>query len=264
VERYPRYITPTSPLYDPIELARETENIVCRTGPKGLERKYTAFYATGVYGGIATGYTVGCCLRCMFCWVDLSREFPEKYGAFYSPEKAFNELKEAAHRYGVSKLRISGAEPTLGKDHLLALLAYVENSEFPLFILETNGILLGIDKDYARKLASLTKVHVRVSLKAGTPQGFTKRTGAIPERFDLPYQAIRNLLNSGVSFHVASMSDPRLMSKEERRQMIVKLEEIDPRIARDLEEELCDPYETTLIRLTKAGIDVKEFFQKKG
>lgn len=68
-----------------------------------------------------------------------------------------------------------------------------------------------------------------------------KRTGAIPERFNLPYQAIKNLLDSGVRFHVASMSDQRLMSKEERRQMIVKLEELDPRIARDLEEELCDP-----------------------
>jgi len=52
------------------------------------------------YGGIATGYTVGCCLRCMFCWVDLSLEFPEKYGAFYSSEKAFNELKEAAMAMG--------------------------------------------------------------------------------------------------------------------------------------------------------------------
>jgi hypothetical protein len=50
VEKYPRYLMPNSPLYDPIELARETRNIVCRIGPKGLERKYTAFYVTGVYG----------------------------------------------------------------------------------------------------------------------------------------------------------------------------------------------------------------------
>jgi hypothetical protein len=46
--------------------------------------------------------------------------------------------------------------------------------------------------------------------------------------------------------------------------MIVKLEELDPRIARDLEEELCDPYETTLIRLAKAGIAVEESFRKMG
>jgi len=46
--------------------------------------------------------------------------------------------------------------------------------------------------------------------------------------------------------------------------MIVKLEELDPRIARDLEEELCDPYETTLIRLAKAGIAVEESLRKMG
>ncbi|MCS4541885.1 MAG: radical SAM protein, partial [Euryarchaeota archaeon] len=67
-------------------------------------------------GGIATGYAIGCMLRCVFCWIDFSREFPEKYGNFYSPEEAFNKLKEAAHKYGVRKLRISGAEPTLCKE----------------------------------------------------------------------------------------------------------------------------------------------------
>jgi len=55
---YPRYITPGLETFDPIQLARETEEIVS----KGDARKYTDFYATGVYGGIATGYTCGCCL----------------------------------------------------------------------------------------------------------------------------------------------------------------------------------------------------------
>ena len=263
MEFYPRFVTSQFKPYDPLELAKETENIVCKVGPTGLERKYTSFYATGVYRGIATGYACGCCLRCIFCWVDWSRDFPEKYGRFYSPEKAFHNLIEVAEKYGVNKLRISGAEPTLGKRHLLKLLEYVESSHIPLFILETNGILFGADKKHVEEISKFKKVHVRVSLKAGTPEGFSKRTGAIPERFELPYQAIKNLLDSGVSFHVASMSDPRLMSKKEREQMIKKLFEIDKQVALSLEEEICDPYETTIVRLSKAGINVTEFFKGK-
>jgi uncharacterized Fe-S cluster-containing radical SAM superfamily protein len=186
MKAYPRFVTPGFEPFDPVELARETEKIVCR----GDERKYTSFYCTGVYGGIATGYACGCCLRCVYCWIDFSREWPEKYGEFYSPAEAFKRLSTAARRVGVRKLRISGAEPTLGKEHLLGLLEYVERSEFDVFILETNGILFGVDRDYVRAISKFTKPHVRVSLKAGTPEAFTRKTGAKPEAFEIPFRAI--------------------------------------------------------------------------
>ena len=257
-QEYPRFVTPTFHPFDPVELARETEKIVTRIGPNGMERKYEDFYATGVYGGIATGYCVGCCLRCVFCWVSWGRDFPEKFGRFYSPREAFNQLRQAAHKYKVKRLRISGAEPTLGKDHLLDLLEHVENSEFPLFILETNGILFGIDKDYVKRTAKFTKPHVRVSLKAGTPEAFTKKTGAKPEAFEIPFQAIKNLLDHNISFHVASMSaDPRITTPEERRNLMEKLAEIDTNLLSNLEEEVVDGYETTLARLKFAGFEVK-------
>ena len=259
MKKYPRYLTPGFEPFDPVELAKETEKIVCR----GRDRKYTAVYATGVYGGIATGYTCGCCLRCVFCWVDWNRDFPEKFGDFYSPEEAFNRLRKAAYKYRVSKLRISGAEPTLGEAHLLGLLEQVEESEFRLFILETNGILFGIDKDYVKKISRFTKPHVRVSLKAGIPEAFTKKTGAKPEAFDIPFQAIRNLLDYNVSFHAAAMTDPRIMSTSERRSLLDRLHEIDPRIAVNLEEEMVDPYETTVVRMKKAGYDVAKFFSTR-
>ncbi|MDI6917230.1 MAG: radical SAM protein [Thermoplasmatales archaeon] len=253
MNKYPRYITPDSQAFDSLELASETEKIVC----KNKERKYTAFYATGVYGGIATGYTVGCCLRCYFCWVDWSRDFPERFGNFYSPEEAFGELKQAAHKYKVSRLRLSGAEPTLGKEHLLALLELVENSEFPVFILETNGILFGADKEYVARVSKFTKPHIRVSLKAGTPQDFTRKTGAKEENFELPFHAIRNLLDEKASFHVAAMTDKRIMGKEERESLIQKLWEIDPKIVKNLEKEVVDPYDTTLARLKYADVGLK-------
>lgn len=253
MKTYPRLLTKEWEPYDPVELAKETEKIVC----KGDARKYTDFYATGVYGGIATGYTVGCCLRCFYCWVDWSRDFPEKLGDFYTAKQTYENLKKAAYKFGVKKLRISGAEPTLGREHLIALLKLVEESEFGLFILETNGILFGADETYVRELSNFTKPHIRLSLKAGTPEGFEKRTGAKKESFELPYLGIEYLKKAGMSFHVAAMTDRRVMSGEERKSLLKKLSEIDIDLATHLEEERIDPYETTLERLKKAGVQLK-------
>jgi uncharacterized Fe-S cluster-containing radical SAM superfamily protein len=253
---YQRYLEPGFTPFDPLELARQTEQIVCR-GPLLADRKYTKFYCPGVYGGIATGYTCGCCLRCIFCWVNWSRDFPEKYGVFYSPAEAFHRLSRVARKARVDQLRISGAEPTLGKSHLLAILERVESSPFRLFILETNGILIGADPDYARQIARFKKVHTRVSLKAGTPEAFTGRTGARPESFELPFQAITNLLQAGASFHVAAMSaDARIVTRQERRSLLNRLASIHPSLVRNLEEEVVDPYYTALERLQHAGVEL--------
>lgn len=252
-QTYPRYLEPGFTPFDPLELAERTEQIVCR----GDRRKYTKFYCTGVYGGIATGYTCGCCLRCVFCWVNWSRDFPERHGQFRSGAEAFKQLARTARKAGVENLRISGAEPTIGKAHLLGLLEKVESSPCRLFILETNGILLGADPDYARRIARFTKVHTRISLKAGTPEAFTRKTGARAESFDLPFQGIVNLLEAGASFHVAAMTaDPRIVSNQERQALIDRLGTIEPALVDHLEEEVVDPYRTTLERLRHANMEL--------
>jgi uncharacterized Fe-S cluster-containing radical SAM superfamily protein len=250
---YQRYLEPGFVPFDPLQLARQTEEIVCR----GDLRKYTKFYCTGVYGGIATGYACGCCLRCIFCWVNWSRDFPEKYGAFRSPAEAFRQLSRTARKAVVNQLRVSGAEPTLGKSHLLGLLERVESSPFRLMILETNGILIGADPDYARQIARFKKVHTRVSLKAGTPEAFTRKTGATPESFEMPFRGITNLLEAGASFHVAAMTaDPRIITKQERQSLLERLAAIHPVLVDNLEEEVVDPYHTTLERLRYAGVEL--------
>jgi len=252
MKTYLRFLTPGVEPFDPLELAKETEKIVCQKD----QRKYTDFYATRVYRGIATGYACGCCLRCIFCWVDLSREFPESHGQFYSPKQVFEKLRDVAFGYHVDKARISGAEPTLGREHLVALLRWVEDSSFSLFILETNGILFGADSNYVKEISQFKKVHTRISLKAGTPDGFTKRTGGRSEAFILPFKAIEFFLRYRASFHVASMSgDQRFMGKEERQSLLKKLREIDPRLVKHLEEEVVDPYRTTLLRLKYANFE---------
>lgn len=246
---YQGFITKDSVPFDPLLLAKDTEKLSL----KGSSRKYTNFYCTGVYGGISTGYLVGCCLRCVFCWVSFSRDFPYKYGEFFSPQEAFERLVANARKAKVKKLRVSGGEPTLGKEHLLRILDLVDDTNF-FFVLETNGILLGKEPEYVRALSKYRNLYVRVSMKAGTPEGFEKRTGARSEFYELPYLAVKTLRKEGLYFRVASMSDSRLMPKEERREMIKKLREVGYKDY--LEEEICDPYDASVVRLRKAGFSI--------
>jgi len=69
--------------------------------------------------------------------------------------------------------------------------------------------------------------------------------------------AIKNLQEYGVSFHVAAMTDPRLMPLDERKRLMQKLRDIDFRLVRNLEEEVADLYQTTLARLEAAGVQLK-------
>ncbi len=267
---YQRFLAPGFKPFDPLELARQTEDLVTRRGPDGLERKYTSFYCVPVYRGIATGYAVGCCLRCFYCWSGWSRDFPERFGRFYSPCAAAQRLFQTAEEGmrseywrrripQVNKLRVSGCEPTIGKEHLLSLLGFVMDSPYPLFILETNGILLGSDRDYVRRLAEFKqKLYVRVSIKAATPEGFTARTGAQGRFYELPFKALRFLLDEGIYARAAAMTDPRVMPKEERELLMQMLDEVDPggNYPETLEEEVVDPYDTSLDRL-KAYVDAE-------
>ena len=235
--------------FDTLSLAQQTQKLVCR----GSERKYTDFYCVGVYGGISTGYLVGCNLRCAFCWVDWSRDFPQRRGKFYSPRQAFDYLKKNARKSRIKKWRISGGEPTLCPEHLLQLL-HLADQEDCLFILESNGLLIGQDKEYARQLSQFKNAYLRISLKAGSAEGFQQRTGSIGKFFELPFRAISYLIEYDANFHVACMSDERLMPREERRQLIMKLKEMGYKGY--LEEERCDPYPTSLSRLKQAGFNM--------
>ena len=261
---YQRFLTSGFQPFDPVELARETEEITAREGPEGLERKYAGIYSAPVYGGIATGYAVGCCLRCIYCWGNWSRDFPEKFGRFYSPKELAERLFKAAREgitapgwerfrhLKVERLRISGCEPTLAKDHLISVLRYVMNSTYPLFILETNGILLGYDRSYAKQLAEFRdKLYVRVSFKAAIPESFTMRTGARGKSYQLPFNALKFLLDEGIYARAAAMTDPSVMPKDERELLISMLDEIDPSAdySATLEEEQIDAYDTTVRRL---------------
>ena len=158
-------------MYNPVELSKKIENIVVNDKMK----KYYRFRGTGFYGGISTADTVGCNLRCKFCWSSSSVWKSKNTGEFYLPEQVADKIHDIARKKGYNKLRVSGGEPTIGRNHLLTLLEEI-NPKF-LFILETNGILLGADRTYVEELSQFKNLHIRVCLKGSTSEEFSLLTG---------------------------------------------------------------------------------------
>ena len=192
-------IEPESAGFDPLEKANLEARVVCR----GDRRKYYRFRPAKFYGGIATADCLGCCLRCLFCWSWPKVNAPGRYGKFYSPAQVADKLAHIALKKGFHQVRISGNEPTIGRDHLIKVLELIPKNL--LFILETNGILIGADKSYARDLARFDNLYIRVSLKACNQTGFSAVTGAIPEGFQLQLQALESLARFGVNVHPSLM-----------------------------------------------------------
>ena len=238
--------------FDPLELTKEIEKRVSKREDSVVLRKYYRFRSTRYYGGIASADCCGCNLRCIFCWSnDKARD--GKIGEFYSPKEVANRLVEIAVKNGFNKVRITGNEPTLVFDHLVQVLENLP-SDF-LFILETNGILLGSDKGYAKVLSRFENLHVRVSLKGCDEEDFAKLTLAKPEFFELQLKALKNCLDAGVSCHPALMID--VVDRKKLGTLEEKLREIDEILAFELEFEELIQYPHVLARMRKHG-----FFQK--
>jgi len=189
----------TEERYDPVERAKEVAEIVCR----GDLRKYYRFRPARFYGGIATSDCVGCCLSCLFCWSWHQVVAPGQYGRFYSPREVAGSLTGIARRKKFRQVRISGNEPTLSREHLIKVLDLIP--EDVLFILETNGILIGHDRTYAEDLARYENIYVRVSFKGCNGEEFSLLTGATSQGFDLQMSALEHLCRAGVRVHPAVM-----------------------------------------------------------
>ena len=232
-------------MYDPVKRSYEIEKVVSM----GNERRYYRFRPARWYGGIATGDVVGCNLLCVFCWAgDEIRFKPEKVGKYYSPQQAFKKLSATANKCRYTLLRLSGQEPTIGRTHLLALLDLIDKTSYR-FILETNGILIGEERDYAKALAKYKNVHVRISLKGTDGEEFSTLTMASPKGFELQLQALRNLIREGVSCHPSVMT----FSKEKIPALVKRLKNIEQGLGRNLEIEQFISYPHVTKRLTEVS-----------
>lgn len=233
---------------DPIELARNVSKIVVR----GNLRKYYRVARGGDwYGGTATADCCGCNLKCIFCWASSVRDKPDAIGRFYTPEDVFKAMDSIAKKRSYRLVRVSGNEPTIGKEHLIKLIEMVESSNYT-FILETNGILIGADRSYAKDLSRFSKIEVRVSLKGCSPEEFSMLTGAIPEAFELQIKALENLLNENVPCHPAVMLS--FSSRESLETLKMRLLEIDRSLIDDLEEEYVFLYPHVVKSLKEHGV----------
>mgnify|MGYP001238103704 FL=1 len=217
--------------YDPILLTKTTEKVVIR----GNKRKYANLARNlRFYGGTTSATEVGCNLRCKFCFSDKPVRRPHSTGRFYTPQQVFNALQKSAKRNGNKLISASASEGTLGKEHLFELLDLVDKSDL-IYILETNGMTLGNDPGFARQLSKYKNLHVRVSIKGSTKEEYVQLTGAMSSSYELPYNALENLIDAGVSCNACimiSFSSPDNIKKAEQ-----KLELIRPGLLKSLEKE---------------------------
>ena len=234
--------------YDPIVLTRAAE----RTVVKGNKRKYARLSRPlRFYGGITSAQEVGCNLRCKFCFSDKPVRRPHSTGKFYSPQEVFDALKKGAEKYGHNLISASASEGTLGRQHLFELLELVDQSKF-VYVLETNGITLGHDPDFAFELARFTNLHVRVSIKGTTTEEYVKLTGASSESFELPYRALEYLIDVGVSCNaclMVSFSKQTGIQQAEQR-----LYDIWPGLLKSLEKEHITLFPKVAMRLANENL----------
>ena len=183
-----------------------------------------------------------------------------KVGDWKKPEDVSFKLIEIARKNNYRYIRISGGEPTLSFDHTLEVIKIVgRNAPELLFILETNGILIGYSEENAKKLASLNNLHVRVSIKGCTPQDFSMLTGAYPWGFELQLKALEYLSKYNVSAHPAVM-----MSFSEEKDCIdlkKKLGQINEKYEEEFEEEYVFMYPHVKELLRKNNLTPKVFFE---
>ena len=215
----------------------------------GDRGKYYRFRPARFYGGIATADCLGCNLRCAFCWAWAQLQQVQKLGQFYGATEVAERLAAIARGKGFSQVRLSGNEPTLGMTHLLEVLSHMPKEL--AFILETNGIILGAEAQWAKELAAFPQVFTRVSLKGCTPEEFSHLTGAVPEGFALQLQALEHLLAAGIDCHAAVMVS--FSPAESRERLRQHLASIHPALV-DYEEEELILYPAVAARLTKLGL----------
>lgn len=236
-------------MYDSLQLSREIEKVVTEKSEGEVRRKYYRFRPAKFYGGIASADCVGCNLRCVYCWSnDLARE--GRIGRFYSPVEVALKLREIAKKFGFRQVRITGNEPTISKEHLIAVLEKLPPDL--TFILETNGILLGNDERYVRELKEFKNLYVRVSLKGCNEEEFSSLTGAKGDAFRLQLKALKHCVDHNIPCHPAILID--LVNEKNIPTLKERLGEIDGTLVEKMEFESLILYPHVAKRLGGLGI----------
>lgn len=239
--------------FDPVERAEESERCVM----KNRKRLYHRFRPAPYYGGIATADAIGCSFLCSYCWNYKRNLYPERFDKYYSAREVSTNLLKIARKRSFHLFRITGSEPVLGINSFNHLLEVIKNiyQEIPhsIFILETNGLILGYIKDLTKKLR-FKNLWIRISLKGVDHDSFERITGAKRDYFHYPVIALKELEAQGVKAWPAVMKD--LFTEEEIRRLKVFLQEYD--IQAKLEYEVLERYPFVLENMEKRDFMVKK------
>ena len=234
--------------YDPIALAAATEKVVVA----GNRRKYANLARPlRFYGGTTSATEVGCNLRCKFCFSDRPVRKPGTTGRFYTPQQVFDALDKSAKKHGHKLISASASEGTLGKEHLFELLSLVDQSDY-IYILETNGMTIGHDSQFAKELSCFKNLHVRVSIKGTDPKEYARLTGASQASYALPYKALKHLIEAKVSCNACiSLSFSKRVGLASAKQ---RLYAIHPGLLKSLEHEYITLFPKVRKRLHEEGL----------
>jgi uncharacterized Fe-S cluster-containing radical SAM superfamily protein len=156
-----------------------------------------------------------------------------------------------AQKHGNKIISASASEGTLGKRHLFELLALVDKTDY-VYVLETNGMTLGADKAYCEQLAQFKNLHVRVSIKGCNADEFHTLTGAKKDAYELPYIALKHLIEAGVSVNaclMVSFSDEQTIM-----QATHQLKDIYPGLLKSLELERIKQFPKVRTRLKQYNL----------
>ncbi len=198
---------------DALEDAKNIDKIVVYEG----KRKYFGFREPAFEGDLCCADAVGCNLSCIYCNSSAAAENPGNIGEFYSP----GDVAEIINKFNSASVKISGGEPTIGKEHMLELLKLLH--EKLVVILETNGTL--IDRKYAGELSSFKNLHVRVSLKGTTPEEFEKITLHDKSGFYMQINALKHLTDAGISVNPVIINLASVSVLSELSQRLLEIDE---------------------------------------
>lgn len=241
-------------MFDALRRAESLSLELERPGARRLVR----VGAAGAFGNALTVYVPGCNLACVHCWAGPEREDPLGCSRWWS----YAELRACILRHrrhsrlpaSARHLRISGGEAVLGPgvvefvEALLRLPGRVS--------LETNGVVFGAQPAVLAALARFgDRLHINMSIKAGTAEQFERITGARAAAWETAWAGLERLRGAGLSFELNALSlAPELFGPEERAGMLLRLDAIDPDLRERLSEEGLSDYPETRRRMGRRAL----------
>jgi MoaA/NifB/PqqE/SkfB family radical SAM enzyme len=146
--------------------------------------------------------THACNLRCGFCYTDSPRHTLLRTPDL--PDEDWHRIAREAADLGVIELVLTGGEPFLRRDLVLALLEEMSGREVGL-TLNTNGWF--VDDEIADRLAEVPGLQVDISIDGATPALHDASRG-VPGSWRRAVEATGRLLDRGVRVQVVHVVTP--------------------------------------------------------